>query len=373
MTMKHILSALLATALVALPATAQKDYSDPEKPQPYTFITLQGGGQVTFSNPAFNKLVTPIGAFSLGRFFTPVVGTRINVQGFKSKSGYRIGGVDQTYKFKYVTTDLDVLFNLSNAFCPNRRHVFNAYLLGGFGLTYAWDNNDQQAILTSNGISEPLAWTDNRLVHNFRIGMQFELALGRHVGINLELAANNLHDRFNAKLNGKGDWQVTGLLGLTFKFGYPKTVIDYAPAEPIVLEEPVEEETPVEEPVEETPAPAPAPAPKEKEKIRTEIFFGLGKYTVSDGEEQKVATLAAWLKRHPDTKVYLTAYADKGTGNAEINRAISEKRVKNVAKLLEERHGIEASRIVTDYKGDTVQPFADNDSNRVTIGVAEEE
>ena len=34
--------------------------------------------------------------------------------------------------------------------------------------------------------------------------------------------------------------------------------------------------------------------------------------------------------------------------------------------------GVSASRITTDAKGDTVQPFAQNDQNRVVIAICEE-
>jgi outer membrane protein OmpA-like peptidoglycan-associated protein len=36
------------------------------------------------------------------------------------------------------------------------------------------------------------------------------------------------------------------------------------------------------------------------------------------------------------------------------------------------RQGVNASRITTDAKGDTVQPFAENDQNRVVIAICEE-
>ena len=79
------------------------------------------------------------------------------------------------------------------------------------------------------------------------------------------------------------------------------------------------------------------------------------------------------MKDHPTAKAVLTGYADAGTGNAEINRAISEKRTARVYKVLTEKYGISASRLSTDYKGDTVQPFKNNDSNRVVIGIAKEQ
>ncbi len=42
-------------------------------------------------------------------------------------------------------------------------------------------------------------------------------------------------------------------------------------------------------------------------------------------------------------------------------------------KILVEKYGIDASRLTSGFKGDTVQPFDDNDSNRVVIGVAKEQ
>lgn len=86
---KTIFAAMLLAGATMMTATAQeKDRT----PQPYNFVTLQGGGQVTFTNNAFDKLATSIGAFSVGRFWTPAVGTRLSVQGYNNKAGYKISG-----------------------------------------------------------------------------------------------------------------------------------------------------------------------------------------------------------------------------------------------------------------------------------------
>lgn len=50
-----------------------------------------------------------------------------------------------------------------------------------------------------------------------------------------------------------------------------------------------------------------------------------------------------------------------------------KKRAARVVKILVEKYGIDASRLTSGFKGDTVQPFKDNDSNRVVIGVAKEQ
>ena len=47
-------------------------------------------------------------------------------------------------------------------------------------------------------------------------------------------------------------------------------------------------------------------------------------------------------------------------------------RAESVKKELTKKYGIKANRITTDSKGDTVQPYADNDRNRLTIVLAEE-
>ena len=201
------------------------------------------------------------------------------------------------------------------------------------------------------------------------------------MALNLEVTANNYHDRFNSKLNGKGDWQVQGLVGLTFKFGRckaPKAAV-VAPAPAPAVEAP-KEEAPV---VVETPAPAPEPAPvvvPEKKPVvaalaetKLEVFFDINQTQVTAAEQGKVAEFAEWMKNHPTANAVITGYADAGTGNASINRALSEKRVNAVTKMLVEKYGISASRLSSDFKGDTEQPFRNNDSNRVVIATAKEQ
>jgi outer membrane protein ompA len=49
---------------------------------------------------------------------------------------------------------------------------------------------------------------------------------------------------------------------------------------------------------------------------------------------------------------------------------LSEKRAKNVVEALKAK-GIAADRIITSYKGDTVQPYQKPEENRVCICIAE--
>ena len=133
-----------------------------------------------------------------------------------------------------------------------------------------------------------------------------------------------------------------------------------APDAPKVVEKPVYIEKPAE--------PAAVAA---KEPLRRDIFFTINSTVITPAEKQKVEEVVAYMKKYPEAKVSVTGYADKGTGNASINARLGKNRAKTVVDTLVQQYGIDASRITSDSKGDTVQPFAENDKNRVSICIAE--
>ena len=73
------------------------------------------------------------------------------------------------------------------------------------------------------------------------------------------------------------------------------------------------------------------------------------------------------MKTSDDAQFTVTGYADKGTGTPRINKMYSQKRADDVVNKLVNEHGIDAKRIKADSKGDTVQPFTENDKNRCVI------
>ena len=100
------------------------------------------------------------------------------------------------------------------------------------------------------------------------------------------------------------------------------------------------------------------------------VFFAINSSKIRTAEEQKIEKLAEFMKNHAECKVTICGYADKQTGNADINMRLSKKRAENVATQLKEM-GIDSQRITVDYKGDTVQPFSTPEENRVSICIAE--
>lgn len=100
------------------------------------------------------------------------------------------------------------------------------------------------------------------------------------------------------------------------------------------------------------------------------IFFNINSSVIRSSEESKIADLVAFLQKNADVKVSICGYADAGTGTAAINLRLSKERALAVEKALKAK-GIAADRIMVDFKGDKVQPFSNNNENRVAICITE--
>jgi outer membrane protein OmpA-like peptidoglycan-associated protein len=185
------------------------------------------------------------------------------------------------------------------------------------------------------------------------------------VSLGLEVNANILNDHYNSKKAGNPDWYFNALAGVKIALGktYRSRVVEAPkPVERIV-------ERIVEKPVA---TPAPAPVVEEKaEALRQDVFFTINSSKVSAAEEAKVKAIVDFLNSHADAKVTVTGYADAGTGNDKVNDRLAEQRAQVVVNLLRDKYGISTSRIVSDSKGARIQPYKENDKNRVSICIAE--
>ena len=338
----------------------------------HAFLNLQGGAQYTLGEAKFGDLISPNVQLGIGYQFSPVFGMRLQANGWQSKGGWNgykatKDGTPYTadYKFKYVAPGLDFMFNLSNLFCgwnPNR--VFNVAAFVGGGANFAWGNDEVNEIAANikdqhNYLLEYL-WDGTKVRPFGRAGIDLEFKVSKSVSIMLEGNANITSDKYNSKKAGNADWYFNALAGLRINLGKSHTK-----TEP-VKEAPV----PVQEYVKPEPKPQPKVEEKKVEEIRRDVFFVINSNKIASNEESKIKEVVDFLNANPDAKVVVTGYADAGTGNDRINDAISAKRAAAVVKALKEKYGIEESRITEDSKGARVQPFSENDKNRVSIMVA---
>ena len=360
---KRFLIAAVSCLMLAGTVSAQ-DYERGSL-KSFSYVEAQGGVQLTCTNAPMDKLITPTAALSFGHYFTPVVGARLHVNAWQSKSGF--ASLDQYYKWKYVTPDIDLMINLSNMFSKSTNHWLNVILLGGVGLNYAWDNDDLKALNLPATIV-PQAWGDDHFSHNLRAGLRFETNQQKTLGLSLEFNANSLDDRFNSKVNDQDDWMFTAMLGLSVRFGkhYAKKQPTTAPVVQEVIEEQVAETAPVTPVVAEKKKVQRVVTREEPIKLHKEVFY---KICVSQNETPNsiMEQVAQFMKDNKNAKITIVGYADRGTGNARVNKMYAQRRAEQFKRDLVERYGVDASAITTDSKGDTVQPFEDNDKNRCVI------
>lgn len=384
--MKKFKKTFMAVALLSMSAAtafAQATYTDANNNEyqfkKHAFLNLQGGAQYTLGEAKFDKLLSPNVQLGLGYQFSPVFALRLQANGWQSKGGWngyelaRNGNpYTADYKFNYVAPGLDLMFNLSNLFCgwnPNR--VFNVTAFLGGGANIAWKNDEV------NGIAKTLKNLDNYQLQNLwdgtkvqpygRGGVELAFRLSDAVSFLVEGNANILSDKYNSKKADNPDWYFNALAGFRINLGktYKK------------VEAPAPEPAPVQEYVEPTPAPTPAPEVKEEvvekkvEPFRRDVFFLINSAKIRNSEAGKIQEMVDFLNANPGKKVSVTGYADAGTGNNRINDRLARLRAQIVVKTLKEKYNIPADRIISDSKGSRVQPFAENNQNRVTICIAE--
>ena len=357
---KFILAAVLALCGI----TAQAQESKNVQFNPHPFLQLQVGGAYTLGEADFDKLVSLSEGIAVGYQFTPAWALRLSASGnpfgTASKGGFKD---NTTWGWKYIAPTLDVKFNLVDAikgYSPTR--VFSFNILAGVGANIAWDNDQAAEVAKTMQLSE--LWDGTSVLPVGRAGVGFDFRVCRRVSLTTEFMANATAEKYNSKARTGDknlDWYFTAMAGLRIGLGKVDKVVEEPAPEPTyipyVAEEPKPE--PVKPPVKVVPP-----------THRTEIFYAIRETETTADQQQKIAQLVQFLKQNPQTRVEVTGYADAGTGNPKINMMYAQGRANNVAKALTDA-GIDAARITVDAKGDTVQPFADNDKNRVTIAVAE--
>lgn len=376
---------IVLSSMVAMGCTtaAAQEAKTEEVFEPHAYVQIQGGVQETLGEIDFSSLLSPNFQLGAGYNFNKVVGARFSVNFWQSKAGQRFAGIGKKdWKWSYAAPMVDATFNLTNLFCkydPNR--LVNVSVFGGVGANIAWGNDEandvRKAVLAANSNKivydkNPLeyAWDGSKLRLAARVGANVDFRINERVSLGLEVSANTLNDKYNSKRASYADWYFNALVGAKVALGKThstRKVEQVAPVERVI------------ERIVEKQAPAPATqvtnnesAKKEYVKengIRRDVFFNIGKFNISDAEQSKINEIVEYLKENPSARVVVTGYADKGTGSAAINRRIAAQRAQAVTKFLVNR-GISKSRIATDSKGSEVQPFVNNDENRVTICIA---
>jgi len=380
-------SLLLITALFAFGMSAQEVQNVSngtvylkDKASDHWYIGL-GGGTNLYLTKAENDADASIGdrlgwmgQLEVGRWNSPVWGTRLVIDGGHIK---HVANVPYGPEQNWLGGHLDIMWSMTNAlggYNPDRVWNLAPYL----GIGYMYGLNEDWKKPNPDG--DLFKFQNQSLTYN--VGLINNFQLSRSVALFLELGWRVMQETFDGSgITGdfEYDSMLTGTAGIKFGLGGKQ---DFTPAELMdynlindlnsqINRLRAENENLRKRPESCPDCPEVAPAVTESVYVPNVVFFRIDSYKIDKGQQVSVYNTAEYLKANPNATVKIVAYADRQTGTPAYNLALSEKRAKAVADALTSEYGIDSSRISVDWKGDTEQPYAENDWNRVAIFFAE--
>ena len=382
---------IMTLALAALAASALQAQEPAQKPAYKTSFVKDGkahwflevGDAATISLAGNNRdvnftdrmsLLNP--SLAIGRWSTPAFGMRLTLQGGKTFDYARPAGLwaaatttngylrhDVTYGF----AQYDFLFDLVNYFAPYKENrFFHIIPFLGVGLGYKHEVEAINVKDKSHRFS-PLA----------DAGLQLKLRLARFVDFNLEgkITASDLRlPSQEDHVKSGTDFIAQAGASLTFHLGR-KAFEAITPNDEALIadlngqinalraENAELAKRPVRCPDVEIPV-------ADSKVIGNVIYFRLNSAVVDKNQMINVYNIAEYAKSNTET-ITLVGYADRQTGNPNYNMALSKRRAEAVANILVKKYGISRDRLKIDWKGDTVQPYAENVWNRIVLMSAE--
>ncbi len=389
--MKRLTMIAASLLLLGGVASAQQSKSDETLEfRPHWSLGVQGGVAHTRGEQSFGDLMSPAAQLSATYNFHHAMGVRIGLGGWQGKGAALLDDGYHGYAFQFGQLSADYVLGLANLFGGFKHdRVVNPYLFAGVGAMYAFNN--EQATPYKDVLE--YYWDGGKFLVPARAGLGVDFRLGKAVSLGLEGNTFILSDKFNSKRADNVDWQFNLLAGLKFAIG-GNTRPSKAYAEKVAAEEAAAaaaaaaaaeaerlaaekaareaaeraaaEKAAAEKAAREAAERAAAERAAKAAENSDNVFFTIGSYYIRKAEDAKLVTLAEWMKANPDFTVSLVGYADKETGTAKGNERLSANRARVVKERLE-KLGVDGSRIMSAYKGDTVQPFAENAKNRVVI------
>ncbi|MDE5877832.1 MAG: OmpA family protein [Muribaculaceae bacterium] len=319
-----------------------------------------------------------------GRWMSPYLGFRLNGIGGSLHSNVPTDADPHNgwTTAKHINVNFELMWDMCNSIGgvnPNRPVSVIPFV--GFGGDYMYDQQNGEGKIPSatniymNGAPRNSSWT-----LPVTAGIQFRFRLGRYVDFFAEARAAFYGDNWNNVANGRPiEANVAAIGGFNFNIGgrgwgnfnqceYVRQIanlnneVNDLRAQMLNAAQTIaalEAQLPCPEPtVQKDCVNAP---------LMTTVRFLINSAEIMPTEEVNVYNMAEWLKANPKEKVVIVGYADKDTGTAEYNLGLSQRRAEAVANALVNKYGINASRLTVKYDGSAVQPYSENDWNRIVI------
>lgn len=383
---KVLLTIALALFSASVFAQTVKDF------YPAWFYDLKGGAAYTAGEVAFKDLITPAAALSAGYRFSPTFGLRGDFSGWQAKGG--IVNTGDLYQWNQLQLNADAMFDILNLFGRNKRmdRAVNPYFLAGIGLNCRY-NNDGAVALAPKFPNTDNLWYGTVLGFTGRLGLGANFRISDVVSLLLEVDDNMYTDKFNSKVGNyplELDYHITALAGIRLTFGLArqkalaaaaaeaaaaaaaaeaaaKAAAEAAAAAKAKAEADAAAAAAKAKAEAEAAAAAAEAAARAKARATVEnVYYIINKTDIRDCESGKVQNIIDIMNKYPEAVVTISGYADKETGNPNINMRLSQGRADGVAKALQDA-GISADRITVKYFGDTEKVSDVQEENRVSV------
>jgi len=262
---------------------------------------------------------------------------------------------------RYVTTSLDFMFDLLALFGNyNPEKPFEITPFAGITYAHVFPHygNEAHNVMGIGG------------------GLNFRFRLNDKFNLNIEPRVIMFPDSFDGHVGNREDDGVGQLLaGITYKIGKGAQPVQPKVDNDLVnqLNNTINDLKYKLDNIPPCPVlPEPVPEVVEKEVFNPDpVFFRIDKSVIDNTEWYKIERVVAYMKANPDISVVIVGYADVQTAYPAYNLKLSERRVNAVREALITKYNIPESRISIDWKGDRIQPFKENELNRVVIFVIE--
>ncbi len=341
------------------------------------FISAGAGGQVYFGeqdqHSRFGRRISPSFDIAVGKWFLPTFGVRVQAGGFNLKGRtndpnniYAEGAADARGLYKQdwdeFNVHVDGLVNLANWIGGYRTDRFyETVFLAGFGMIHAYTGGGSTKFMFVSGIN-----------NKFRISNAFDF--------NVEIRGHLVPQEFDGQTDRhRGEGLVSLTAGFTYKF--KDRFFKKAKNEKVIVNTGVSPEmlTAAEarladairraDKLQSELDQARQKQPVAKQEVKTPalyVFFAINKANLDKRQMENLKSYAEVIKNSPSKKYKVYGYADKATGSAAFNQALSEKRARSVADALVKKFGVNASQLEVVGKGG-VSDFSDKGMNRVVI------
>lgn len=358
------------------------------------FIGASTGAQLYYGDHnkqmELGDRITPAFEFYVGKFFTPVLGLRLGINGFKANGltqngSYVVGPYDklpwegywlERQELNFINISQDVGVNIQNLFSgykPEGR-FYELIAYGGLGIMMITKNRDK----TDAGGGRELS---------ANIGVTNQFRLSKALRLTVEARASMIGDNFDGENGSRlNDGNLRALVGLKYLFGKdkgwkrPKTVeVTYNEADINMLrataQKLVKDNEQLKKQLAESKSSTITDIKVENNLLVAPILvtFKINESIVSNEARVNLGFFADIIKQgDSNIKYNITGYADSGTGTPQINDRLSRERSDAIYNVLVREFGVSPAQLVKDYKGGVENMYYDDPRlSRAVIVIAD--